>query len=68
MDGLIPGASRIDIIPDSWTLVGSTKLQFPVNAWEYGTGTEIKRDPGMLFAGYAVALGTLIWLFILLKK
>lgn len=34
----------------------------PVNAWEYETGTEIKRDSGMLFAGYALSLATLVYL------
>lgn len=52
-----------------WTLPGSTKLEDqPVNAWEYKGGTEIKKDQGMLFAGYLVFFGTLLGLFFMLKK
>jgi len=40
----------------------------PVNAWEYRAGTEIKKDSGLLFAGYLISAGTLAWLLFEIKK
>lgn len=48
---------------DSWMLPSSTKLKNrSMNAWVYEESNEIKRDSRMLFAGYAVSLGTLVYL------
>ena len=52
---------------DSWALPGSTKLQFPVNAWEYVGGNEIKRENTIL-PGYIISFLTLFILAAMLIR